>query len=76
MESRVSARECWLVYLLGTLVSFLMLRFGFVACSASMHLRSDYDLNIYYLIGNAWMNGILPYVGPTDLKGPLVFLFH
>lgn len=76
METRTSARECWLVYLLGTLVSFLMMRYGHVACSASMHLRSDYDLNIYYLIGNAWMNGILPYVGPTDLKGPLVFLFH
>ena len=76
METRTSARECWLVYLLGTLVSFLMMRYGHVACSASMHLRSDYDLNIYYLIGNAWMNGILPYVGLTDLKGPLVFLFH
>lgn len=76
METRISARECWLVYLLGTLVSFLMLRYGFVACSVSMHLRSDYDLNIYYLIGNAWMNGILPYTGLADLKGPLVFLFH
>lgn len=64
------------MYLLGTLVSFLMMRHGFVACSESMHLRSDYDLNIYYLIGNAWMNGILPYAGPTDLKGPLVFLLH
>lgn len=76
MESSPSGKECWRVYLLGTLVSFLMLRYGFVACSESMHLRSDYDLNIYYLIGNAWMRGYLPYTWFVDLKGPLVFLFH
>lgn len=64
------------MFILGTLVSFIMLRFGFVACSASMHLRPDYDLNVYYLIGNAWMRGHLPYVEYCDLKGPLVFLFH
>lgn len=64
------------MYLAATLLSFSMLRYGFVACSESMHLRADYDLNIYYLIGNGWMRGMLPYVDLTDLKGPIVFLMH
>ena len=76
MEAPVTRRESWLVYLIGVLVVFVITRFGFVACSESMHLRSDYDLNIYYLIGNGWMRGLLPYVDLSDLKGPLVFLLH
>lgn len=76
METRPSGKECWLVYLLGTLFAFVVMRFGFGAASESMHLRADYDLNIYYLIGNGWMRGALPYVNYVDLKGPLVFLFH
>lgn len=76
METRVSARECWLVYLLGTLAAFVIMRFGFSPSSVSMHLRPEYDLNIYYLIGQGWMQGRLPYVELTDLKGPLVFLLH
>lgn len=76
METRTTGRECCLVYLLGSLFAFLVMRYGFCASSASMHLRADYDLNIYYLIGNGWMRGLLPYVDLTDLKGPLVFLMH
>ncbi len=76
METRLTGRECWLVYLLGTLFAFCVMRYGFGAASVSMHLRADYDLNIYYLIGNGWMRGVLPYVNYADLKGPLVFLFH
>lgn len=41
-----------------------------------MHLRPEYDLNIYHLIGQGWMQGLLPYVHLSDLKGPLVFLLH
>ena len=76
METRTTGRERCLVYLLGALFAFLVMRYGFCASSASMHLRADYDLNIYYLIGNGWMRGLLPYVDLTDLKGPLVFLLH
>ena len=76
METRTTGCECCLVYLLGSLFAFLVMRYGFCASSASMHLRADYDLNIYYLIGNGWMRGLLPYVDLTDLKGPLVFLLH
>ena len=39
-----------------------------------MHLRPDYDANVYHIIGRGWMEGALPYVGLSDLKGPLVFL--
>lgn len=76
METRPSTRECWLVCLLGTLLAFIILRFGFSPSSVSMHLRPDYDLNIYYLIGQGWMQGRLPYAELADLKGPLVFLLH
>ena len=76
METRPSARECWLVYLLGTLAAFIIMRFGFSPSSVSMHLRPEYDLNIYYLIGQGWMQGRLPYVELSDLKGPMVFLLH
>lgn len=76
METRPSSKECWLVYLLGTLAAFVIMRFGFSPSSVSMHLRPEYDLNIYYLIGQGWMQGRLPYVELTDLKGPLVFLLQ
>ena len=76
METRPSNKECWLVYLFGTLVSFVIMRCGFSPSSMSMHLRPEYDLNIYYLIGQGWMQGRLPYVEFADLKGPLVFLLH
>lgn len=39
-----------------------------------MHLRPDYDANVYHIIGRGWMEGVLPYVELSDLKGPLVFL--
>ena len=76
METRPSRKECWLVYLLGTLFAYVVMRYGFNSPSESMHLRATYDLNIYYLIGNGWMRGLMPYVDLSDLKGPLVFLFH
>lgn len=69
-------RTTWLVYVLCVLVSFVLMRFGFGTTSVSMHWRADYDLNIYYLIGNGWMRGLIPYVALADLKGPLVFLLH
>lgn len=65
-----------MVYLLGVLVVFVIMRFGFGPASMSMHLRPEYDLNIYYLIGQAWMQGNVPYLSFADLKGPLVFLLH
>lgn len=76
METRPSNKECWLVYLFGTLAAFVIMRCGFSPSSMSMHLRPEYDLNIYYLIGQGWMQGRLPYVEFADLKGPLVFLLH
>ena len=76
METRPTGREGWLVYLLGVLFAFLLMRYGFNSPSESMHLRAAYDLNIYYLIGNGWLRGLMPYVDLVDLKGPLVFLFH
>ncbi len=76
MTTPVSRKECRLVYLLCVFLVFVKMRYGFVACSESMHLRSEYDLNIYYLIGNGWMHGMIPYVSMADLKGPLVFLLH
>ena len=76
METRPTGKECWLVYLLGTLFAFVVLRFGFGPASQSMHLRPEYDLNIYYLIGQGWFAGRVPYLELTDLKGPLVFLLH
>lgn len=76
MESRITRRESWLVYLLGTLVAFVILRFGFSPSSVSIHLRPEYDLNIYHLIGREWMQGSVPYLTHADLKGPLVFLLH
>ncbi len=76
METRPTGKECWLVYLLGTLFAFVVMRYGFNSPSESMHLRASYDLNIYYLIGNGWMRGLLPYLDLSDLKGPLVFLLH
>ena len=76
METRPSNKECWLVYLFGTLAAFVIMRCGFSPSSMSMHLRPEYDLNIYYLIGQGWMQGRIPYVELTDLKGPLVFLLH
>lgn len=76
MENRTSAKECLSVYLLGTLIAFLMMRFGFGPASASMHERPEYDLNIYYLIGQAWMQGDVPYLIFADIKGPFVFLLH
>ncbi len=64
------------MYLLGALVGFVVMRFGFGPASASMHLRPEYDLNIYYLIGQGWFQGDIPYRDLTDLKGPVVFLLH
>lgn len=76
METRPTRMECWLVYLLGALFAFVVMRFGFGPASQSMHLRPEYDLNIYYLIGQGWFAGRIPYLELTDLKGPLVFLLH
>lgn len=73
---RDTGKECRVVYLLGVLLGFVLMRFGFGPAGVSMHLRPEYDLNIYYLIGQGWMQGILPYAQLTDLKGPLVFLLH
>lgn len=71
-------RKCeaawWPVYVFYTLLAFCVIRYGVTALSESMHLRPDYDANIYHIIGRGWMDGVLPYVGLSDLKGPLVFL--
>lgn len=64
----------WLIYVFYTLLAFCVIRYGFTALSESMHLRPDYDANVYHIIGRGWMEGVLPYVGLSDLKGPLVFL--
>lgn len=61
-------------FLLFTLVAFCVIRFGFTGLSVSMHLRPDYDANIYHVIGRAWMQGVLPYRDLADIKGPLAFL--
>lgn len=63
-----------LVYAFYTLLAFCVIRYGITPVSVSMHLRPDYDANIYHLIGSAWMEGMLPYVTLSDLKGPLIFL--
>lgn len=76
METRTTAKECLLVYLLGVVAVFLVMRFGFGPASVSMHERPEYDLNIYYLIGQAWLQGNVPYLSHADIKGPLVFLLH
>ncbi len=64
----------WPVYVFYTILAFCVIRYGFTALSESMHLRPDYDANVYHIIGRGWMEGVLPYVGLSDLKGPLVFL--
>lgn len=64
----------WPIYVFCTLLAFCVIRYGFTALSESMHLRPDYDANVYHIIGRGWMEGVLPYVGLSDLKGPLVFL--
>lgn len=75
---RPVAKRCaapwWPVYVFYTLMAFCVIRYGFTALSESMHLRPDYDANVYHIIGRGWMEGVLPYVGLSDLKGPLVFL--
>ena len=68
------AALCWLVFAFYTLLSFCVIRYGITPLSVSMHLRPDYDANIYHIIGRAWMDGLLPYVALSDLKGPLIFL--
>lgn len=65
----------WGVWLLFSLLAFVAIRYGITALSVSMHLRPDYDANIYHLIGRAWLQGeAWPYVGLSDIKGPLAFL--
>ena len=65
----------WGVWLLFSLLSFAAIRWGIAALSESMHLRPDYDANIYHIIGSAWLRGeSVPYVGLSDIKGPLIFL--
>lgn len=64
------------MYLLGALYVFVVMRFGFGPASLSMQYRPEYDLNIYYLVGRGWMEGLIPYQDLADLKGPLVFLLH
>ncbi len=65
----------WGIWLFFSLLSFAAIRWGFTALSESMHLRSDYDANIYHIIGSAWLRGeAVPYVGLSDIKGPLIFL--
>ncbi len=68
--------EQWSAWAFYTLMSFLLLRFGVGPVSQNMDFRCEYDLNIYYLIGNAWMQGVVPYSELSDLKGPLTFLQH
>lgn len=65
--------SAWLFF---TIMAFLVMRFGVAPTSVNMDLRFDYDTNIYYLIGNGWMNGVMPYAELSDLKGPIVFLEH
>ncbi|MDO4750919.1 MAG: hypothetical protein Q4A24_02325 [Akkermansia sp.] len=65
--------SAWLFF---TIMSFLVMRFGVSPTSLNMDMRFDYDTNIYYLIGNGWMNGVMPYAELSDLKGPLLFLEH
>ena len=65
--------SAWLFF---TIMAFLVMRFGVAPTSVNMDLRCDYDTNIYYLIGNGWMNGVMPYAELSDLKGPIVFLEH
>ncbi|MBQ1961270.1 MAG: hypothetical protein II349_07080, partial [Akkermansia sp.] len=72
--SRRSVVSWWALYLFYTLLAFCVIRYGVTALSESMHLRPDYDANVYHIIGRGWMEGALPYVGLSDLKGPLVFL--
>lgn len=65
----------WGVWVLFSLLSFVAIRWGISALSESMHLRPDYDANIYHIIGSAWLRGeSVPYVGLMDIKGPLIFL--
>ena len=48
--------SAWLFF---TIMAFLVMRFGVAPTSVNMDLRFDYDTNIYYLIGNGWMNGVM-----------------
>lgn len=34
------------------------------------------DLDVFYIIGKNWANGLLPYVTAWDSKGPLIFFFN
>lgn len=34
------------------------------------------DPNCFYMVGKAWMNGMLPYVDVVDVKGPLLFFLY
>lgn len=37
--------------------------------------QSNYDQNIYHIIGREWMKGHLPYSELSDIKGPVQFLY-
>ncbi len=78
-QSAAANKACkapwWPVYIFYTLLAFCVIRYGCTALSESMHLRPDYDANIYHIIGRGWMQGVLPYAELSDIKGPLHFLF-
>lgn len=36
----------------------------------------EHDQLMFYMVGKAWVNGMIPYVDFIDVKGPLLFLFY
>ena len=75
-KNDVSGMEKIWVYILSLVFSLVQLRYLGTGMAFWHHLLPNYDYNIYYLIGNEWMNGHMPYAAYADIKGPFVFLFY
>ncbi len=62
----------FLLFLFAALIKLLM--------SSSLGVldiyQENYDQNIYHIIGREWLNGHLPYIELSDIKGPIIFLYY
>lgn len=61
------------------LLSLALLASLFCCCLSPIYHLSGYgscDPTCFYMVGKAWMNGLLPYVDVVDVKGPLLFLLY
>lgn len=47
------------------------------SCLSSLYsIPMSYDPIIYGIVGNGWMEGLMPYRDLFDQKGPLIFLIY